>query len=153
MTRPDESIESEPTEVIFCVGSNCNDREASVEAALKWLSEMLMDFRRSPIYATPDCHGGQREYMNAVAIGKTMLQPPELELACKEYEVACGRDAAARAAGDVPVDVDTVVYGNTVLRIKDYRCEFFLRGYKYLTRPDRTRGLNLKGNCQEKSIP
>lgn len=124
--------ETEPTEATFCIGSNCGNREANVGNALKWISGILKDGLHSPIYATPDCLGGQREYMNAVAIGKTKLLPDELERICKEYEISCGRDAAARASGDVAVDVDLVIYGNDILREKDYRCEFFMKGYRYL---------------------
>ena len=124
---------SEPTEATFCIGSNCGLREENVEKALIWLSGKIDSLRHSPIYATPDCLGGQREYMNAVAKGKTLLPPSELERMCKEYEYSCGRDADARAAGDVPVDVELVVYGDAVLREKDYRCEFFLKGYGFLT--------------------
>lgn len=91
-----------------------------------------MDGRNSPIYATPDCHGGQREYMNAVVAGTTFLAPEELERICKDYEIGSGRDSAARAAGNVPVDVDLVVYDGCVLRDKDFRCEFFLKGYRIL---------------------
>ncbi|MDE6291507.1 MAG: 2-amino-4-hydroxy-6-hydroxymethyldihydropteridine diphosphokinase, partial [Muribaculaceae bacterium] len=83
-------------------------------------------------YFTPDCHGGERKYMNAVILGRTSLTPDELESTCKEYEAACGRNAEARANGDVPVDVDLVVYDGCVLREKDFRCEFFLKGYRSL---------------------
>ena len=121
--------DSEPTEVIFCIGSNYGNRKDNVLAALSWLSSHLSCFRHSPIYATPDCHGGQREYMNAVCIGKTSIEAVELEALCKKFEILRGRDAKARAKGDVPVDVDVVVYNGKVLRERDFRSEFFLKGY------------------------
>ncbi len=120
---------SEDTEVIFCIGSNCGDRERNVASSLAWLSQILTSCRHSQIYATPDCHGGPRKYMNAVAIGFTSLTPQELNCLCKEREIACGRDSSAREAGDVPVDIDLVVYGDEILREKDYRSEFFIRGF------------------------
>ena len=116
-------------EALCCIGSNCGDREANVAAALQWLSHILSDFRHSPIYATPDCRGGHREYMNAVGVGLTEYDPAEFGLRCKEYELSCGRTSAARAVGDVPVDIDLVVYEGQVLKEKDYRCEFFIKGY------------------------
>lgn len=116
-------------EALFCIGSNCGDRKGNVATALVWLSGRLSDFRHSSIYATPDCHGGQREYLNAVCSGYTALIPSEIETLCKEYEKSCGRNAAARAAGDVPIDVDLVVYDGEVLRRKDHGSEFFRKGY------------------------
>ncbi|MDE7408549.1 MAG: 2-amino-4-hydroxy-6-hydroxymethyldihydropteridine diphosphokinase [Muribaculaceae bacterium] len=126
-------ILSEKTEVILCIGSNCGDRVDNVSAGLEWLSGILRDFRHSPIYATPDCHGGMREYMNAVASGRTDKTPSELERICKDYETACGRDSAARALGDVPVDIDIVVYGGAILRKRDYGSEFFQKGFLSLS--------------------
>lgn len=127
-----ETKNTEPTEAIFCVGSNCGDREWNVAKALSWLSETLSDFRHSTIYATPDCHGGQRSYMNAVGIGSTELTAMELNVLCKGYETSCGRDEDARALGDVPVDVDLVVYDGEVLRNKDYASVFFEQGFREL---------------------
>ena len=133
MTREhNENNNQEPTEAIFSVGSNCGDRVGNVAKALSWLSGLLTSFRHSPIYATPDCHGGQIEYMNAVGVGLATHTALELDRLCKEYEVSCGRDAEARASGDVPVDVDLVIYDGEVLRKKDYASEFFKEGYKEL---------------------
>ena len=119
-------------EAVICIGSNCGNRNKRVEAALKWLSEILRDFRHSHIYATPDCKGGQREYMNAVCLGKTSLSYSMLETLFKEYELKNGRNRAARETGDVPVDVDVVVYGDVVLRERDYESDFFRIGYRTL---------------------
>lgn len=119
-------------EALFCIGSNCGDRELNVASALDWLSGLIGEFRHSLIYATPDCHGGQREYMNAVALGTTELNPDELDCLCKEFELSKGRDAAARKAGDVPVDLDLVVYDGTILRKRDYDSEFFLKGFRMI---------------------
>lgn len=118
------------SEVIVCVGSNCGDRKANVADAIEWLRERLQDYRHSPIYATPDCHGGHRVYMNAVCIGKTHMEAAELDTLCKSFELSHGRDATARTEGDVPVDVDVVVYDGNVLRERDFRSEFFRIGYR-----------------------
>lgn len=123
-----ECPKKEGTLAIFCIGSNCGYRKKNVAASLDWLSKILTSFRHSPIYATPDCHGGPRKYLNAVAIGATLLSPKELTRLCKDREMACGRDSAAREAGDVPVDIDLVVYGEDILREKDYRSAFFIQG-------------------------
>ena len=127
MKNPDTGASKE---ALFCIGSNCGHRKANVEAAIRWLSGLLSEFRHSTVYATPDCHGGQREYMNAVAAGNTTLDAPELEKISKDFEKANGRDQEARKKGDVPLDIDLVVFEGEILREKDYRCEFFLKGFR-----------------------
>ncbi|MDE7351208.1 MAG: 2-amino-4-hydroxy-6-hydroxymethyldihydropteridine diphosphokinase [Muribaculaceae bacterium] len=120
------------TQAIFCIGSNCGNREGNVRSAIEWLSGLLMDFRHSDVYSTPDFHGGQRVYMNCICLGLTDLSPANLNALCKDYEVRCGRDSVARSVGNVPVDIDLVVYDREILREKDFRCEFFKKGYRHL---------------------
>lgn len=123
-----------PTEVeiVLSLGSNCGDRHANVHAGIEWLSGMLFNFRVSHIYATPDCLGSQKEYMNAVAIGTTVLSPIEMDKLCKEYEVSNGRDAEARKSNLVPIDIDLVIYGHDILRPRDFARDFFQIGFKSL---------------------
>lgn len=116
-------------EAIFSIGSNCGNRHAFVSEGLKWLSCLLSDFRCSSIYATPDCHGGYKEYLNAVVYGRTSLSQKELDNLCKRYEADCGRNEEMRNAGQVPVDIDIVIYDGDILRPNDYKREFFKIGY------------------------
>ena len=124
-----ESDEASASEAIFSIGSNCGCRHDNVNKGIKWLSGLLADFSSSPIYATPDCHGGSKEYLNAVVRGMTNLSADRLYCLCKEFEKANGRDDASRKMGNVPIDIDLVVYANSILRPKDYKCEFFRIGY------------------------
>lgn len=127
-----EADEAAVSEAIFSIGSNCGCRHENVSKGIKWLSGLLTDFRCSTIYATPDCHGGGKEYLNAVARGITNLSADRLNCICKEYEEANGRDKTSRKIGNVPVDIDLVIYGNKILRTKDYKCEFFQIGYNMI---------------------
>lgn len=129
---PIEPNANSAVEVVFSIGSNFSDRHASVSHGIDWLSTFLSDFRHSTIYATPDCHGSNREYLNAVAAGKTIISPEELDSLCKKYEAECGRDENMRKNGDVPVDIDLVVYDNRILRPNDYKREFFQIGYRMI---------------------
>ncbi|MDE7420649.1 MAG: 2-amino-4-hydroxy-6-hydroxymethyldihydropteridine diphosphokinase [Muribaculaceae bacterium] len=131
----DESMEANDaiaSLAIFSIGSNCGNRHANVSEGLKWLSMHLMDFRSSSIYATPDCHGGVKEYFNAVAIGTTNESPENLEQLCKQYELSCGRNDEMRKSGNVPIDIDLVVYGDKVIRPNDFKREFFRIGYEMI---------------------
>lgn len=124
-----QSLSRASKEALFCIGSNCGDRKSNVIKALDWLEGILLDFRHSPIYITPDCHGGQREYMNAVCKGSSELPVGELERLSKQFEISLGRDAQARTRGDVPVDIDIVVFDGKIMRERDFESEFFRIGY------------------------
>lgn len=120
------------TEVTLSLGSNCGDREKRVIAAGKWLEELLCEAHSSPAYETPGEWGGEKTYMNMVVRGKTSSDPDKLERETKEYERRMGRDREARSRGDVPIDIDIVVYGERVMRPRDYGSRYFRRGLELL---------------------
>lgn len=123
---------SDSVEVILSVGSNCGDRQSQVADGTSWLQELLENSKQSSIYSTGDCHGGMRDYFNAVVKGVTSLSIEELDSHCKDYELSHGRTPEARSIGDVPIDIDVVVYDNEIVRPNDFRREFFQIGYQQL---------------------
>lgn len=118
--------------VYLSVGSNCGDRSTQVASGSEWLKSILQDSQISSIYSTGDCHGGPRDYHNAVVKGKTEFSPEQLEILCKYYEKCHGRNEDARKHGDVPIDIDVVKYDGKILRPKDYYQNFFRLGYDQL---------------------
>lgn len=123
-------------EYVFSVGSDCGNREAAVTEALEWLSSILDDFECSEVYETPPVGHSGSNYMNAVAIGSSEMSEEELDRLCKQYEASHGRDALARSERRVPIDIDIVMAGGKVVREKDFKCGFFMIGYRRL-RPEK----------------
>lgn len=123
---------NDSVEVILSVGSNSGDRRSQVESGIGWLKDLLLNARVSSIYSTGDCHGGPRDYYNAVVKGMTPIDINSFELLCKEYELCHGRTPEARRVGDVPIDIDIVVYDNEIIRPNDFRRDFFQIGYRQI---------------------
>ena len=118
--------------VVLSLGSNCGEREKSVRQAIGWLSRVLGDARCSTIYETPEMYGKGAPYMNAVMIAESRYDYAELNCCLKQYELRCGRDEACRQRGDVPIDIDLVIWNNAVVRTIDYSARFFRIGYEEL---------------------
>lgn len=114
------------------MGSNVDDRMARVAAARKWIQSILQCTICSGIYETDDFHPTGRKYCNAVVAGDTALSQGEIGAAAGLYELNAGRDEAARRRGDVPIDIDLVIWNGTVLRPRDMEREYFLRGFREL---------------------
>lgn len=119
-------------EIIVSVGSNCGDRHRNVAEGIEWLQSRMEGSRFSSIYATPDFHGGARQYMNAVGIGRIQKTLKDFDAECKKHEMERGRTPEARLAGDVPLDIDIVVYDGGIIREADYRRQFFKIGFEQL---------------------
>lgn len=118
--------------VVISLGSNVEDRMARVAAAMTWIQSILRSTDCSGIYETDDFHPTGRKYCNAVMAGDTALSQGEIDAAAGLYELNAGRDESARRRGDVPIDIDLVIWNSTVLRPRDMEREYFLRGFREL---------------------
>ncbi len=119
-------------EVVLSLGSNCGDRHRNVEQGLEWISTLLHHFRTSSLYFSEPLGGTGCNYVNAVAIGETDLTVDQLNRLAKAKETEAGRDAAARAEGRVPLDIDIVSADGIIVRPRDFACDFFRRGWDEL---------------------
>lgn len=120
--------------VVIGLGSNHGDRYASLNRAINCLSQVLENFRCSNFYETPAI--GQNTsgtYLNAVISADTTLPMQELDGLLKQLEIEAGRDEMARRRGEVPLDLDIVIYADTIVRPRDYAQSFFRIGYWQLS--------------------
>lgn len=119
--------------VVLSIGSNCRYEEVGI--AMLWLDSILSDCEMSHEYLTPALQGYGPQYTNAVVSGCTSMTYDELDRLLKQYEREHGRDEAARERGDVPVDIDIVVWDGEVVRPRDFRHDFFQIGWRTLSTP------------------
>lgn len=115
--------------VVLSLGSNHGDRYANIEEAITWCAGKLNGIKVSSIYETPEIHGIGDPYLNAVVIGESCLSFEELTAATKEFERTHGRDAEARHRGEVPIDIDIVIWDEAIIRPLDFSRQFFQIGY------------------------
>lgn len=128
--------ESDPfCNFVFSLGSNFGDRSRNVASAIEWLAGFLTDLAVSDIYETPAYGHNGSPYMNAVVRGRLRQSGglQTLQQACKEYELLNGRDGEARKNNRVPIDIDIVMAGETILRETDFSRGFFQQGYRQIS--------------------
>lgn len=118
-------------EFYLSLGSNCGDRRQAICQAVERLRERVSVVQVSELYETPDAHGGPKRYLNAVAHVRTEASAEEMERICKNLELKAGRDEAARRRGDVPIDIDPVIFNGQIIRPRDYQALFFQTGYRF----------------------
>ena len=122
-----------PTKVVLSFGSNCGDRKDNVRKALDWLCKNFSESKVSEIYETPEIHGVGNPYINAVGSCRVDCTLDEMIAHTKEYEFENGRDSACRQRGDVPIDIDVVIWNEEIIRPLDYSSSFFKIGYAMIT--------------------
>jgi len=101
------------------LGSNVGDRRANLQAAIGLLRERGVDVVASSSTYDTDPVGeilDQAAFLNACLRIETDLEPEALLDACKEVEVALGRDLAAPRHSPRPLDVDLLLLGDAEYR-------------------------------------
>lgn len=105
-----------PVPVAIALGSNLGDRRAHLDFAVARLAALLDGFRHSTWHETapvgvPDA---QPDFLNGVAIGRTVLGPRALLDALLAIERDAGR-ARPHPGAARTLDLDLILYGNAVI--------------------------------------
>ena len=100
------------TEVFLGLGSNLEDPQKQLQAAIETLQQHLADLEVAPWYQSkPLGPEGQPDYLNTVVSGTTGLAPDNLLNLCQSIETAQGRVRSERW-GARTLDIDILYFGN-----------------------------------------
>ena len=96
---------------VIALGSNLENRKLNLDIAITKLEELLVDLIVSK-YMESKAVGGpvQPDYLNAIAIGESNLQPEELLNQLLEIENQMGRVREVKWGPRI-IDLDLIVYG------------------------------------------
>ena len=98
--------------VILGLGANVGRPLEQLAAAVRALAGAVCVEALSSVYRTePVGRGGQPDFFNMVAVGRTALAPDELLRATQEVEARLGRVRTVRN-GPRPIDVDLLGFGD-----------------------------------------
>jgi 2-amino-4-hydroxy-6-hydroxymethyldihydropteridine diphosphokinase len=98
------------------LGSNVGDRRAHLYFAVSRLADLVDDLRVSSYLDTApvDVSGQQPDFLNAAAVGNTVLAPHELLTALLAIEAERGRDRPFHHAPRT-LDLDLVLFGDRII--------------------------------------
>jgi 2-amino-4-hydroxy-6-hydroxymethyldihydropteridine diphosphokinase len=98
--------------VVIALGSNLGDRAATLDAAIDSLRKII-EVKSVSTYIETDPVGGpeQPDYLNAVLIGESELEPIQLLFAMQEIELLAGRERVERW-GARTLDLDLILAGD-----------------------------------------
>ena len=111
-------------------GSNVAEGPLLIESAAEKLKESVDRFKMSSVYRTPSIKNDGTLYHNSVAFFTSKLDFSTLNLRLKDLEKEAGRRSNIENPFAVELDLDIVIFDDTVIREKDYSREYFQIGYK-----------------------
>lgn len=122
------------TMAALCIGSNTEDAFDQVSNCLSWLDKQFVLSSNSTIYCTPDITGIGEDYINCVALTAVNYELTVFQRMLKIYERSCGRIEGSKERGEVPIDIDIVIWGDAIVRPKDFSRDYFLQGWNEMIR-------------------
>jgi 2-amino-4-hydroxy-6-hydroxymethyldihydropteridine diphosphokinase len=101
--------------VVIALGSNLGDREATLIEAINQLMRIITVTKVSTFHETAPVGGPEQpEYLNAVLIGESDLDPADLLAKMQEIEAGAGRQRHERW-GARTLDLDLIVAGDLII--------------------------------------
>ena len=128
---------------ILSIGTNHPDRDSRITDAIQWLTGTFRVQSCSEVYEMPAINGTDRPYLNAVAAIATDTCLPEFIDLLKCYEAQCGRTPQSKAAGVIPIDIDVIIWNDTIMRPREFAYDYFTKGYGQLSEATKCNALVL----------
>ena len=107
--------------VVIALGSNLGDKAANLKGAISDLEKIVQVEKVSSFYSTEPVGGPvQDDFLNAVLISKTNLDPHELLIKCLEIENKFGRKREIKW-GPRTLDIDLIAIDNLEINSETLR--------------------------------
>lgn len=115
----------------LCLGANIPNADQNIERALEVIEQHAHIISSTPPYPTAPEHAGDAPpYTNRIVIIETAATLDRFHQAMKSYETQIR--STAEALPLVALDIDIVVWNNSVLRPADAQSQYFQAGIKML---------------------
>ena len=102
--------------IVISLGSNLGDRAENLNGAISKLKEFISNAKISNFYETDPVGGPEQpNYLNAVIVGNTQLDPHEILKKCLEIEKIYGRTREIHW-GPRTLDLDLISVGDFVIK-------------------------------------
>ena len=107
--------------VVIALGSNLGDKAANLKGAIGEIEKIVQVEKVSSFYSTEPVGGPvQDDFLNAVLISKTNLDPHELLIKCLEIENKFGRKREIKW-GPRTLDIDLIAIDNLEINSETLR--------------------------------
>ena len=102
--------------VVLALGANLGDRESTIDQAIIEINEILEVTHLSSLLESEAVGGPEQpDYLNAIAIGHTELEPNDLMRQLLDIEARLGRVRTERW-GARTIDIDIISMGDLIMK-------------------------------------
>ncbi len=113
------------TECIISLGSNQSPRHRRIALAIEALKDIADITAASAPHESDDHSGLGSRYINVAVRATTALSAETLSARLRAIEKELGRRPDSKATGIMPIDIDLVCFGDSVVSPDDYTRPYF----------------------------
>ena len=118
--------------VVLCIGSNTPGRGDIISTVISKLRIFMKNMRQSSVYECETHSGIGNTYFNTVVKCETSLTFDEIYDFTKAMEREMGRTPESKITGVMPLDIDIVLWNETVIHPQDFTLYHFRHGYEQI---------------------
>lgn len=122
---------------LICIGSNyCKERNLLL--AREQLTAIFPSIKYGDeLETTPENMTNPALFLNQVARFSSSLPMDEVSPTLKELEKLAGRTPESKQKQEIPLDIDILMYNDTVIRPEDMKKDYVIQGIQSLNKIDR----------------
>lgn len=112
-------------ECVLCVGCNMAPKLRRLDNAISAVSKIATIIEASDSLESPDDSHRGPEYLNVVLRCTTDLSLDEFKAKVSEIETSLGRTEQSKNSGNMPADIDIVIWDGNIISEYDYSRPYF----------------------------
>lgn len=113
-----------PVQCTICLGSNYGP-DVNINKARISLKQHFPDIVFGhPVITPSEGDTTAPDYTNQAARFTSTLSIPEIKLIFKDIEAECGRTPQSKSTGLIPLDIDLLIYGSTIVKPRDLNTSY-----------------------------
>ncbi len=114
---------------IISLASNRDNGDTILKHTTAKLEQNCISARFSECYRTvPVGTHSKRNYWNCTGIIETQLDIDQIKNLYKTMEKQAGRMPDSKQTGEIPLDIDSVVWNDEIIRPRDWEQSYFQKG-------------------------
>lgn len=115
--------------VVLSLGSNSADKIQKMKICINDLKDVFVDVKVSSVYETESLNRIDNSYLNAVLSGYCNDGFDVIKARMKQYEIDSGRTKESKLKGNVPIDIDIVLWNGDIIKENDFKQSYFQIGW------------------------
>ncbi len=119
--------------VLISLGANTPDKQSILQRTIEAIGKTSHIVAQTPIFVTPaEGNTSAAPYANALIVANVNEDYATLRQTYKQWEIDAGRTIEMKQRGIVPLDIDIIIWEDTIIKERDMQMNYMKQGLQLL---------------------